>query len=247
MSLAIVLVLRIRPGCLLWLAPVCGSWIFLCRGTTMRSMCGSSGYDALGDERRAFVRNANMMVSRCALLIRLAIALGIIWILEQPLSSLLIFHPRMQDIAKEFVVYQISLTMDRFGATTPKPTKLYSNAPWISELAGAEWYEDAMPDLDNLPTHYYYQNADGGVRVTGGPGLKETQTYTRRFGQEVRRTFSRNCPNKFLTRPTIEQDPELLKSSLHMVDGLYLFLPRGIYIYIYIYTDLTHNLECICI
>lgn len=193
-------------------------------------------YDPMGDENHEFVREANKMVSRCALLILLAMALGAVWILEQPLWSLLIFHPRMQELVLQYMgrLYQVSLTMGSFGAATVKPTKLYSNAAWIEDIAGAECLDEAAPTdgpSESAPTYVTYTDAAGETKVKGGPGLKATQAYTRRFAQEVRRAWVKNTPNKFLVRPFSDQSVDQLKSLLHMTDGDQLI--KHIYIYIF--------------
>jgi len=189
-------------------------------------------FNIWGDTNHKFVRDANVQVSRCALLIHLAMALGIVWILEQPLSSLLIFHPRMQDLAKDFAMYKISFAMERYGSKTKKPTKLYSNADWIGDFADSEWYVDPNPDFDSPVTYTKYFDANGQPKVQGGKDLKNTQDYTRRFAQEVRSLWRTNCRGQCAPRPEVVQDPEHLKQLLHMEPGGLGPLkgpPKGIY------------------
>jgi hypothetical protein len=49
------------------------------------------------------------MVSRVALLIRIATALNLDWVLETPLSSVMPYHPRLIDIFAQFVVFMVKL------------------------------------------------------------------------------------------------------------------------------------------
>lgn len=211
--MALVLVLRIRPGGLLWLAPVCSSWVFLCLGTSKRHKF----FNMLGDTDLEFVRKANIMVSRCAILIRLCFALGVHWMLEQPLSSLMIFHDRLDEIVAAFVVHCTSFQMDIFGTHTPKPTKLYSDVEWVADIAGAQPCQEVRPDPDAPAVAIKYFDSNGQPKVKGGPGLKATQTYTRRFGCEVRRVYRRNASLK--TRPQVNQNMDNVRALLHMQDG----------------------------
>ena len=58
---------------------VCTSWVFMNMGTSMRSRM-----NIMGNERLPYVRDANIMVSRCALICELCIVLGVYFFLEQP-------------------------------------------------------------------------------------------------------------------------------------------------------------------
>ena len=178
MALAIALVLQTQPGGLVWMAPVCSSWVFLCLGSS-----GRSKLDVLGNTERKFVRDANLMVSRCCILMRLAVGLGLTYILEQPASSLLVYHPRMQQLAEDTQMYVICFPMALFGSRTTKQTKLYSNASWIAEFPNAKEHHteyDAMADPNGPagPTYQNYFDSAGNLKVTGGVGLSETQRYT---------------------------------------------------------------------
>ena len=92
--LAIVLVLSLNPfaGFLL-AAPVCSSWTWINRATSRRSEAYPHGLDPRED-----VCAANKMVSRVVMLVRLAHALGALWIFEQPANSLLQLHWRVQEL-----------------------------------------------------------------------------------------------------------------------------------------------------
>ena len=215
MALALVLVLRTCPGGLLFLAPVCSSWVFMCLGTSRRNR-----YDSLGNTDLRFVRDANKMVSRCAILILLATALGIYWILEQPLSSLMIFHPRLQDIVTLMRVWQVSFKMSQFGARSEKPTKLYSNAEWVSDIANAEsCVDDLNCDLDSLETYVKYFDKDGHPKVKGGRDLKLTQEYPRKIGVEVRRAWRNRARRDVSAHPFSAQQPDALSGLLKLVAG----------------------------
>ncbi len=63
------------------------------RGTTKRSK-----QSPLGDEHVEKVRLSNVLVARTVLLTLLAIARGVAWTWEQPLSSLMEEHPRVKHL-----------------------------------------------------------------------------------------------------------------------------------------------------
>jgi len=55
-----------------------------------------------GDPREEFVRNGNLYVSRSCLLLTLCMYGRSQWVVEQPRSSLMFLHRRLQDIASRF-------------------------------------------------------------------------------------------------------------------------------------------------
>ena len=65
-------------------APPCGSWVFLNRCTS-----GRSAENPLGNMSRKYVRLNNMLVSRMILLILVGIVIGVHFLLEQPLTTLM--------------------------------------------------------------------------------------------------------------------------------------------------------------
>ena len=90
------LVLGLKHKGLLWCGTPCSSWVFLSRGST-----GRSRERPLGEEERECVRVANLLVSRVAILIYLAVSRGAVWVLEQPASSIMTCHPRMARIEEQ--------------------------------------------------------------------------------------------------------------------------------------------------
>jgi len=85
-----------RFGFCSW-APVCSSWVWVNRGTSMRSETNVLGCD------RPYVREANLMVSRCILLTLVGLVLDVFNVLEQPADTLMNLHGRfvmMLDMAK---------------------------------------------------------------------------------------------------------------------------------------------------
>lgn len=57
---ALCLLWRLAPGAILWMAPVCSSWLWCCRASTLRSWI-----EWQGSSKTVGVAGANMAVSRC--------------------------------------------------------------------------------------------------------------------------------------------------------------------------------------
>ena len=65
---------------------------------------------------------------RCSFFFLLIHALGGVWALEQPRSSLLMQYGLMRDVAARIQVYDVAFWMAGFGAKTPKRSMLWSNS-----------------------------------------------------------------------------------------------------------------------
>ena len=63
--------LKLKEGGAATLAPVCSNWVFLNRGTSGRSV-----HNPLGNEKYAYIRNANEMISRVCIIAWILIARG---------------------------------------------------------------------------------------------------------------------------------------------------------------------------
>ena len=111
---------------------VCSSWTFVNRGTSRRSAARP-----LGDVDRPTVAQGNLLAVRSAILIWILHAVGAVWVVEQPVSSLLWHHPRLVAILAALPCYRWSMCMADFGAPTLKPTVLVSNVACLEELH--EW------------------------------------------------------------------------------------------------------------
>ena len=195
-GLALTLILRMGMSGrgLLWMAPVCSSWIFMSMGTTMRSR-----WTPEGDTSVACVKDGNIMVCRCVLLAALAHALNLTWIIEQPSSSVMVYHPRMQWLAKFACMYWVGgIHMGAYGGDSQKTLKLYSNEQWIEQLYKKLPSEQKF--TNNTVTKSYL-NSNGEKKVTGGKGLKATQAYPLPFGMAVGRAYVKNLREKASPAP----------------------------------------------
>ena len=124
---------------------------------------------------------AQEMVSKMTLILWLLQAKRCIWVYEQPSSSLLFHHPRMVEYIRKNFAWKIFTWMGGFNADSPKGTTLWSSHPCVHMLARA------LPDRkwDNGSMTVVKKSKSGKVSVTGGPGLKSSQTYTTEFGMST--------------------------------------------------------------
>lgn len=172
-AVACVMALRLRSNGLAWFGTVCSSWVFLCSATSERTK-----FLPMGNESLSWVREANLMVSRCCLLMRLVHAKGAWWCLEQPLSSVMVYHNRMQELATHWDMWSTSFEMESFGAETSKPTKIYGNRKHVGALASmAQKHKKQHTKrkrnrkVEVVKSHF---DKEGRRRVSGGKDLKAT-------------------------------------------------------------------------
>ncbi|CAK9085109.1 unnamed protein product [Durusdinium trenchii] len=183
---AVYTVLRLSPGSSLTLAPVCSTWVWMSRGSTKRSKALP-----LGDDSAPSVALGNTMVARCALLLFLAAARGIWFVLEQPRGSLLEYHPAMQRVLKLVRVWRKHVRMGDFAAPTEKGTWLYSSRPEIEELH--KFKPKCLPaPQEEVQLVDHYVDSRGQKRVKGNRALKKSQAYTIQFGRALARLRSRH-------------------------------------------------------
>ena len=100
--------------------------------------------------------------------------------------------------------------MKRFSAPSAKPTWLYSNAPLITELY--DFYTDdssprgcaSLCKLSGVP---------GAVKVSGTPALKQSQTYTREFGEALAAVYHRHVETLRGNAPSLHARPPADESA----------------------------------
>ena len=122
-SNAIYQLLNVRPGGGHTSAPVCSTWVFMSRGSTLRSVASP-----LGRSDSESVRIGNLLAARAIILLLIASAKSIFWILEQPGTSIMYLHPLFQRLIKLIPVQQFRMNMGDYGGHSKKPTILYSSS-----------------------------------------------------------------------------------------------------------------------
>lgn len=179
--LAVWAILCEHPEALNLMGPECGSWGVPARGTSMQNFI-----NIFGALHLAFVSNAEMTVSRIVLLGYLILAKHGHFVLEQPAGSLLKKHRRWEKFANETAyVYEIRFWMMLLGASSPKPTDVYSNGSWISGLNIGPLTKDFKQKNSKLQTTRRYVNKDGVLKFTGTSGLKLSACYPEGFAKRL--------------------------------------------------------------
>ncbi|CAK0883741.1 unnamed protein product [Prorocentrum cordatum] len=178
---AVRVALNMAPGGCCVMGPVCSSWVHWCMGTS-----GRRKWRPLGDQSKPWVQKANTMVSRVMLLVRILQSRGVFWVLEQPASSLMVHHPRFQELINDMDVHSVRMYMGNFGAETEKATILYSGSPEVKKIGG----QKRRPHL-HCPNKLVDESVDatGATKATGNSRLKMSQAYPRAFGFAIRKIW----------------------------------------------------------
>ena len=154
---------RIEPGGILTMGPPSKSWIWLIRSVTRRSRI-----NVLGNEKHPMVAEGNLQAEFVSNVILACCVLGIIFFLEQPLNSLLFWHPRVRAALELVGATRISFTMGAFGGCTKKPTEVWSNAPWLPKLGS-----HAARLRSGLPADHFNKTLARIVRNKGVTGNRK--------------------------------------------------------------------------
>ena len=131
-----------------------------------------------------------VMVSRVTLILYVLQSRGAFWLYEQPGSSLLWYHPRMEEFLKTNNAWRCWTWMGAWGGSSPKGTTLWSSSPDVRRMSRVLPDKVWRCDMTRKTTL-----ASGKLSVSGGTQLKESQAYTAEFGYGVLSTWlSREKP-----------------------------------------------------
>ena len=140
------------------------------------------------------------MVARAAILVWVLEAKLVWWLYEQPHTSIMWQHPRMQQLLKSLKVYRCHMYMGSYGSASPKPTHLWSPCPEVAKfslpLPDREW--ESMVTKKVLP--------DGRVQVTGNSNLKGSQTYPKQFGFATVKVWKTIPKREPVANKAVQQD-----------------------------------------
>ena len=133
---AVRLVMRLREGGLLWLAPVCSSWVGLNISRTKRS----SANQFRGNPSYAPVALGNIMALACAILMEVAHRRGVQVVIENPPSSTLFRFPALEQALGRLTAFvcttcRCAFDKSKDGTRLWKQYKLVASAGWIRQLA----------------------------------------------------------------------------------------------------------------
>ncbi|CAL1130604.1 unnamed protein product [Cladocopium goreaui] len=161
-----------KPGSGHMTAPVCSSWVFLSRGSTLRSASRP-----LGRSDSKAVEDGNILAARALVLCLLASAKAMFWCLEQPASSLMYLHPCFQFLIRLLGMHRLRVNMSNYGAPTKKATLLYSSHACLDDIQNYTVEER----LEQREMAVRYVNQKGENRVHGGKHLRASQAYPDEF------------------------------------------------------------------
>jgi hypothetical protein len=185
--MALVLQLQCFGGALAMLETLCSSWTRVNLGTSKRCKLMPAG-----DDRFAYITEGNVMVSRCGIIKILAQAMGCWWFSEQPVGSMMEFHPTEQFILSWTQVFKWGWNMSAFGKDSKKPEWGYSNYQEVEEI-GMHALPTSQQLLGSKPEIVkYWLNAAGRKRFAGGSGMKASQVYPDLFGEAVECVFAKH-------------------------------------------------------
>lgn len=163
-----------RGGCQ-WLAPVCSSWVWLCRKQSGRSRSNPHGHSW-----KAFVQVGNRMLELVLFQALLGFSLGVDYVIETPMSSLLCFLPEFLRFTEVTSSIRITTWLGNFGALSQKGLKLWSSAAWATQLRSKRPKRRMVPLVKR-----------SGRRVTGLKArLADSEHYPPAFGEAVARAIA---------------------------------------------------------
>ena len=186
-ALFLRVVLALVPFALCWLAPPCSLWVFLSTGVHKRSSLRSSG-----DTSRKDVRDANLIVHRCRVLVHLMSVRLVQWIMEQPVTSLMFRYASFLKVqSRQHCIFGLELQrkfvwLGAWGGQLHKPTALWGIAAVLDQL------HSVRPQLTNISIKkttkkVVKRNGKDKVvyRIYGVRKLiKQSQVYPERFCKE---------------------------------------------------------------
>ena len=174
LCIASILAADVTAGFLVTLACVCASWVPVSHGSTGRSWMNPMGFWKYRN-----VSKCNCMVSRALLLCALVLALGGVYVLEQPRQSIVRLHKRFRQFVEkmcgfEAPVFRQSFWMAHYGSRSWKPTRTWSCAKWIAKLDKGP-LSKFLKKTANMPTTTQYRDSKNQKKFKGNKNLKLTQ------------------------------------------------------------------------
>ena len=146
---------NLREGSGAMMAPVCGSFVFMYLSAYLyvnnsdgfdvsdlfinimgnkkhdwflrsRGSTGRSKVHPMGSSKSASAKMGNLLCARTLILLLVCAAQGVMFVLEQPATSLMEFHDLFQRFIKLVPTHKLLIQMCDYGSPTKKPTLLYS-------------------------------------------------------------------------------------------------------------------------
>ena len=156
---------------------ICSTWVFMSRYTTSRRL-----YNVEGKTCRPQVRQSNIMASRVVLALMFLVASDVLWILENPSSSLLFYYRRMVGLDALMRLFKCRTWLGAFGGPTRKNVCLWSNHPLVYNLMRRLQYSTFTSRATT-----YHEDAGGWRQST--PHLALSQEYPVEYAEQVFESF----------------------------------------------------------
>ena len=115
---------------LCWMGPPCSWWTWISSSVHQRTKSRPQGH--VGHPTVAFHNSIAQFVADA---IMTCIALGVHFVLEQPLTSVLPDFEAVRTALTEAQAKAIVVPLWKFGASSHKPLKLWGTAPWLTQLS----------------------------------------------------------------------------------------------------------------
>lgn len=175
------LVCRCKANALIWLVVPCSSWVFV-----GRSNAGRYAWYPAGDNGRAYTQQHNHIAFVAANLALLAFHLGLLYVIEQPGTSVLFdWLPLLRILARTKARRGVG-HMIGFGGTSMKTLRFRGTVPWLESLEclSKSMRRHAAPASTALVEVRTLQS--GRASITGKrKELKDSGAYTRAFAEAV--------------------------------------------------------------
>ncbi len=172
---------RCKQRGLVWIGMPCSSFVFVGRANS-----GRSAWLPAGDTDKEYTRLHNALAELAYNVALLAFYLGLVYVIEQPVTSCLFdWLPMVRALARTEAKRSL-VHMSAFGGLSRKTMCLWGTAPWLSVLEeySRMGFGQRRGEAEELVTQKI--RADGSKCITGKrKALKESGAYTELFGEVV--------------------------------------------------------------
>ena len=135
------------------------------------------------------VREGNTMAVRIVLAVAIMAVKGVLWLIEQPSSSLFRYHPAFVWLQTKIPIVRQFVWLGSYGAASPKGIHLYGMHPCIhglyKPLPNRLWKDAKLITNKSV-------DSSGRLRCSGGPMLKQSQAYPHAFGRAIQKLWVAN-------------------------------------------------------
>ena len=182
---ALSAVLRPQPQGLLWMAPVCSSWVWMNSSNCQRSKRNPAGNTAYGP-----VKDGNKMALIAAFLYALAMLIGAKPVIEQPSGSMMFRFRALADVIQEFKAKSVTCVRCAFTPGVTYGQRFLKRYKFLGEAWVAGLHTKCQ-----CPGGQHADMVKRGKNgsVTGNlEALKASQSYPDKLGEFVVSTLKKS-------------------------------------------------------